>query len=100
MYRWKNGAGKTSIIEFLGKTFSKILSLYDNDKEIDYAQIVKNLKLDKGIEFLVIFQYGSKYYRASNIENIYDSSKKLKNIKEAFYYKMDKKIKYIFCQIN
>lgn len=64
----KNGAGKTSIIEFLGKTFSKILSLYDNYKEIDYAQIVKELKLDKDIEFLVIFKYGDKYYRISNID--------------------------------
>ena len=92
----KNGAGKTSIIEFLGKTFSKILSLYDNDKELDYAQIVKNLKLDKGIEFLVIFQYGSKYYRASNIENINDSSKKTKEYKRSLLLQNGQKNKVYF----
>lgn len=92
----KNGAGKTSIIEFLGKTFSKILSLYDNDKEIDYAQIVENLKLDKGIEFLVIFQYGSKYYRVSNIENIYDSSKKTKEYKRSLLLQNGQKNKVYF----
>lgn len=58
---------------------------------MNYAQIVEKLKLDKGIEFLVIFKYGDKYYRISNIEKYMILLIKLKNIKEAFYYKMDKK---------
>lgn len=92
----KNGAGKTSIIEFLGNTFSKIVSLYDNNKGIDYAQIVEKLKLDKGIEFLVIFKYGDKYYRVSNIDKIYDSSKKTKEYKRSLLLQNGQKNKVYF----
>lgn len=92
----KNGAGKTSIIEFLGNTFSKIVSLYDNNKGMNYAQIVEKLKLDKGIEFLVIFKYGDKYYRISNIEKIYDSSNKTKEYKRSLLLQNGQKNKVYF----
>lgn len=92
----KNGAGKTSIIEFLGNTFSKIVSLYDNNKGMIYAQIVEKLKLDKGIEFLVIFKYGDKYYRISNIEKIYDSSNKTKEYKRSLLLQNGQKNKVYF----
>ena len=75
---------------------SKIVSLYDNNKGMNYAQIVEKLKLDKGIEFLVIFKYGDKYYRISNIEKIYDSSNKTKEYKRSLLLQNGQKNKVYF----
>ena len=92
----KNGAGKTSIIEFLGKTFSQIVSLYDNNKEKNYSQIIEELGLGKNIEFLVIFKYSKKYYTVSNIENIYDYTGKTEKYKRGFLIQNGEKNKVYF----
>ena len=64
----KNGAGKTSIIEFLGKYFSRIVAKYD--QKINWSDIFIGLKLQENMEFLVIFEYGEQHYYISNINNI------------------------------
>ncbi|MGN0350615.1 MAG: AAA family ATPase [Roseburia sp.] len=65
----KNGAGKTSIIEFLGKYFSVIVGKYDEKKK-KLPDILKDLELPENIEFLVIFQYGQQHYYLSNMEGV------------------------------
>ena len=64
----KNGAGKTSIIEFLGKYFPRIVAKYD--QKINWPDIFIELKLQENMEFLAIFEYGEQHYYISNINNI------------------------------
>ena len=72
----KNGSGKTSTVEFLRGTFFKLLSLIG-----EYGMVCENGYvseadygaydiLDKGSEFLVIFNLGSEAYYLTNMEGV------------------------------
>lgn len=65
----KNGSGKTSIIEFLGKYFSQIIGIYDLGKK-EISDILRDLKLPADMEFLAIFEYGKQHYYISNISGV------------------------------
>lgn len=65
----KNGSGKTSIIEFLGKYFSQIIGIYDLGKK-EISDILRDLKLPGNMEFLAIFEYGKQHYYISNISGV------------------------------
>lgn len=74
----KNGTGKTSIIDFLGKYFSEIVAKYDR-KNKNLEEILEELELPETMKFLVIFQYGDKKYYLSNMGVILSDETFLEN---------------------